>query len=80
MKKVIEELYIIAKSHGCLSGDCPHDYQHECDADVKFHFRKTVEKLLQKFIEKGYELQDKYLANDIAIQELIVAMEKEIPE
>ena len=34
----IEEL----NYHGCLTGDCPHEKQHECDSSLKEHFLDVI--------------------------------------
>ncbi len=38
--------------HGCLTGDCPHDKQSDCDAALKIHWKGAYEDLRRLCTEK----------------------------
>jgi hypothetical protein len=56
--------------HGCLTGDCPHDKQSECDAALAIHWKEAYAQLQSELAEKDKQmmvLMDKCTEHVIAL-------------
>lgn len=44
--------------HGCLTGDCPHEKESQCDAALKEHYKSAAEDVCNAYGVQGIQLHD----------------------